>query len=361
MGVRIKRWTGIVAGVLVALGAASCTGSSVSSPEPGAGGLMPTTSGARDVIAQYPRRSWHPIDPPPCCGGLDIRLTPAPPMTVPCEPAPYCPPPAPPPSDPPPCPPPYEPPPCPPPYEPPPCEPPPPVCATSAWTITPHARYWRPAPSGDMLITRGGVPGSGTRLDFEDDLDLETADAANFGLDIAYGAHRFHISYEPLTWHGSSTLTRSVVYHAVTYGIGETVDSDVEMTFLRGGYDYALVNEPGGKLRVGLEAYWWQFDATLDGSVGGKTRREFSHVFPAIYLDADARFGSWHIRGKAAYGTMFESDRYLVDLEAAIGIRLWQRLTLDVGWRYWNLVFHETTNEGNFKASGPFVELSIDI
>jgi hypothetical protein len=212
-----------------------------------------------------------------------------------------------------------------------------------------------------MFITAGGVPGTATTADFEDDLDMETADAWGFGLAIAYDRHRVHAVWEPLEWHGRAVLSSPLVYHAVTFGAGETVDSDVEMSFLRFGYDYALLHQANANLRAGLGGVWWMFDATLDGSVSGSTRREFTHLYPSVHAEGEAYLGAFHLHARAAYATLLESDRYLLDLEAAVGVRLFGCVTLDVGWRYWRLEFHETTNIADFTATGPFAEVSIDI
>jgi hypothetical protein len=53
--------------------------------------------------------------------------------------------------------------------------------------ILPIFRYWRPSLSGDMTITAGGQAGSGSRVDFSDDLDHGTANAFEGGVSVLLG------------------------------------------------------------------------------------------------------------------------------------------------------------------------------
>jgi hypothetical protein len=50
----------------------------------------------------------------------------------------------------------------------------------------------------------------------------------------------------------------------------------------------------------------------------------------------------------------------VIDLSGGIGVRLWDRLSLDLGWRWTRFVFDETPNEGDLVFSGPYVGLTVD-
>ncbi len=302
------------------------------------------------------RRSWHPSPAPPCvtppCAPAE-----APPVYVP----PPCPPPSPPPA--PPRPPPM-PPPCPPAYVPPPtppCEPEIPATAPCRWVFTPRASAWWTVPAGDHVkITLGGQPGSGTRVDTDTDMDLGAGLAWQAGLDATYDRHRIRAAYESLSVDGKNTLARDVVFHGVTFEAGEEVKSTLDLTFWKASWDYRLMGTNETGLRAGVGAWVWTFDASMEGSRDPKTSRDFTHAYPVATVDAFARFDRWTVGGSVAFGFL-QSDRYLVDAEAHAGVRLTDRLEVDVGYRFLKFLFHESTNEGDLLFDGPYVGISYDI
>lgn len=234
------------------------------------------------------------------------------------------------------------------------------IAATNQpWEFGLRARIWRPSPSGDFLITKGGRAGSGTKIDVADDLDLRTGNAPSVQAEVARGPHRGYLTYEPLTWHGSSTLDRAVVFRRVRYPAGDHVRTDLTMNFVTGGYDYAVVDAPESSLRAGLAARVWTFEASLDGSPsGGDTRRVFTHGMPLLTLVGERRFGTWRAAADVAFGVL-SSDRLLLDADLCVGVRLAEGLTLDAGYRLWKMRFHETTNRADLGAGGPFLEMEL--
>jgi hypothetical protein len=239
-----------------------------------------------------------------------------------------------------------------------------PPCETrSPWTFGAFGRYWHPAISGEVLITAGGRPGSGSRVDTQDDLSLDDGDGFEVGASVGYGRHRVFLAYESDSFSGSSVLDRTIVYRGATYPAGEHVDSDLELTFWKLGYDYAFVGDPTAKsgltMRGGVAAWLWDYDGRLQGNDSGiDESRTFSHVLPVATLAAEGSFGLFHVAGRAS-GGLLATDRYVVDLEAAVGVTLWSTLSIDVGYRWMNFAFHETTNEADLTLYGPFAGISL--
>lgn len=233
----------------------------------------------------------------------------------------------------------------------------------SPWSFGAFGRYWHPAIEGEVLITRGGEPGSGSRVDVQDDLDLCDGSAWEVGVSVGYGRHRVFLSYEWVSFCGDSTLDRPIVYRGTTYPAGEHVETDLDLTFWKLGYDYAFVGDPrasaGLVVRGGVAGWLWDYDGRLRGTDSDLDEsRSFSHVLPVATLAAEGAFGVFHVAGRAS-GGLVASDRYVVDLEASVGVTLWKTLSLDVGYRWMNFSFHETTNEADLTLYGPFAGISI--
>jgi len=232
---------------------------------------------------------------------------------------------------------------------------------TFSLEILPIFRYWRPSLSGDMTITAGGQPGSGSRLDFSEDLDLGTANAFEGGLSVLLGRHELGVRYDPSSFHGDATLDRTIVFHGATYPTSERVSSDVSLDFVIPEYSYRFWSLDGADLHAGIRGYVWTFDSELKGSGPGGVldeSRRFTHALPAGFFTIADSWRSWSISGTAA-GGLIASDRYVADFEAGVGYHLFEdHMELDVGYRWLRTEFHETTNLGALTENGLLVSVS---
>ena len=192
--------------------------------------------------------------------------------------------------------------------------------------ILPIFRYWRPSLSGDMTITAGGQPGSGSRVDLSDDLDLGTTNAFEGGVNVLLGRHELGVRYDPSSFHGDTTLDRAIVFHGATYPAGERVSSDVSIDFVIPEYSYRFWSLDGADLHAGIRGYVWTFDSELRGSGPGGVldeSRSFTHALPAGFFSLTDSWRSWRISGTVA-GGLVASDRYVADFEAGVGYRLFE-------------------------------------
>jgi len=237
-------------------------------------------------------------------------------------------------------------------------------CATSAWRFGAFARYWRPSISGEVFITRGGVPGSASVVDVDDDMNLKTADAFEGGVSVGYGRHRATLAYEHDPFSGSSTLERPIVYRGVTFPAGDRVESSLDLDIWKLGYDCAFAGAPdvrgGFTARAGIAAWLWQYDGRIRSTISTfDEERSFSHVLPVASIAAETTAMGWlHLGGKFE-GGLVDTDRYVISVEATAGVMLNNTLALELGYRWMNLSFHETTNEADLTLMGPFLNVSL--
>jgi hypothetical protein len=246
----------------------------------------------------------------------------------------------------------------------PPCAPPMASCDPCAdpcppnWAFGVFGHYTYMQPSGTTYITKGGVDGTATTVDLHDDLDTGGGNAWEVGVGVRYRRHRVHLSYEWMSFSGDRVLTEPLIFHAETYPLGEQVKSTLDLTFLKAGYDYAFVLTPKFSARAGLSAWLWDFDQRMKGIDSGiDSERSFSHVFPLLDLYGEYRFGWAHV-GLRASGGGVASDRYIVDLEATVGARIGKSISIDVGYRWMQFDFHETTNLADMTFQGPSISIS---
>ena len=239
----------------------------------------------------------------------------------------------------------------------PPCCPPCVPDPCGGFEVSVRVRAWWACASGDLLITRGSEPGSGTTADLQDDLGLCSSVEPTVGVDLRCGRHRLRLAWERLAFCGSETLDEDVIFRGTTFPAGEDVDSWLCLTLWEAGYQYAVVATPCTEVWVGAGAWWWSFSSELDGESGLSESRSFSHVLPIATVDAVQRWGNFSLHG-GIHGGLLDDDRYAIDLEASVGWRFWGPFELEAGWRWMRFAFHEATNEMDATFTGPFVGLS---
>ena len=224
--------------------------------------------------------------------------------------------------------------------------------------FTLRGRYWHAWATGDVYITRGGAAGTATTVDLADDMDLDAGNEWMVGADVRFGRHRVRAAYEPLAWDGKNTLDGPVVYHGVTYPAATTVKSDLKMKLYELGYQYALVDGCDDTIWGGASGWIWTFDGRMREPRIDESR-SFTHIYPVLTLAGEHRFDNWKIGGGVNFGGL-ATDRFVVDLEAAVGVRLFGHLDLEAGWRWMRFDFHESTNKASMTFQGPFAGIAYE-
>jgi hypothetical protein len=230
-----------------------------------------------------------------------------------------------------------------------------------AWRATAGAQARWLFPSGDMRITLGGEPLTGTTVDLRSDLALDPTVAPRATAAVEWRGHRVHGWWERFAFEGEATLDRDVVFHGRTFPAGDRVDSEVSLEHGLLGWEGRLACGRCGDLWAGVGAYVWRFDSRVESEVSGIVEeRGFSHAFPVATASASRDLGGLDLVARVAAGGL-ATDRYVVDAEAGVERRfLRDRLALRLSWALHLLEFHETTNEATLLAHGPALSLSFD-
>lgn len=227
------------------------------------------------------------------------------------------------------------------------------------WTL--FGRYFHANLSGTLLITKGGKPGSGERINVREDLNLETDHVPEAGFGVSLGDHRLGFDYLPLSFEGKDTLAKPLVFHGTTYPTGTDLSSDLDFTFYSFRYDYSVLRGKLGDFRVGLHGEYWAFDSSIKGSGPGgpyDEHRGFTSFYPGGAFSGQLRHGILHLNGAFVLGGL-STERFLIDTEGSLGVRLWNHLELDMGYRILHFDMTETTNDGDLTAHGPFFQLAL--
>ncbi len=227
---------------------------------------------------------------------------------------------------------------------------------------SPVAAYWRLGLKGDVVVTAASQPGTGTKVDLDDDLGVDGEDKWTGRLDVGAGKHRFGLEYLPLRMSGSNTLGKDIVYHGSTYRAGERVFTDLDLTTYALRWDYAVSQQKrtADVMRLGLGAWWWKYGSQVKGSVSGNDeRRTFSHLYPGVngqwVLDL-SKGVTLDLSGALAATS---ADRTIWDVSAGISYMTSDALRATIGYRILTWDYDESTNDGDFALTGPFAAFTL--
>ncbi len=229
------------------------------------------------------------------------------------------------------------------------------------YSFTLLGRYWRPWLFGNIYITKGGKPGTASRINVREELGIEEDDVPEAGLRVDAGDNRFSFRYTPIEFEGRETVSNPFIYHAATFPTGQEVKSSLSFDFFQAFYDYRLIHAESGELRFGVGAYYWIFDSRLTShGPGGRLteHRGFSSILPEAHLSGELTFDIVHVGGSVAGGYL-SNGLSILDTEGYVGVRLWKELDLDIGYRYLHFDLKATTNKDDVSLHGPFFQLAL--
>ncbi len=198
--------------------------------------------------------------------------------------------------------------------------------------------------------------GFGDKIDVEDDLHLD--DSSNFMAEatLALGDFKISASYMPLSFEGSSTLSRDLSFNDQEYLAGSRVNSSLDMDLWDFGLTYFLVNfdDLTTRVQLGLElaikvtnADAAITDTTFDIS---ESASETLH-FPTIGFRGRIALSDF-IGFSGRLGCLGYGDNYILDGDIQVEFSPLPLVGLYAGYRYIDLEIDESDLFVNTTFSG---------
>jgi hypothetical protein len=211
---------------------------------------------------------------------------------------------------------------------------------------------------GQIVITRGSRPGTGSVARVLEDFGLEPSWVPGGELGASLGDHRLRLGYLDQSFDGQADLDEALVFHGQTYAAGDHVRARVELPRLTINYDYDLWDTPWTRLRVGIigQITWVSTrltSATLD------EKRAYSRGTGALAASIDIPLGPAlaSVDGSLSYS---DSDHdFFGGLRVLVTAMLWGPLEVGAGYRWERLDASAETNHVSLTVHGPEVELSV--
>jgi hypothetical protein len=203
---------------------------------------------------------------------------------------------------------------------------------------------------------------SGTNIDFKQTLGLKNQRLVEFRLVARVGPrHKFHLEFVPLYYRQAAVLTANLNFNGQSFLAGQTVNSSLNWSAWRAGYEYDVVSADRGYIGGIVGADDLVVNGTLDnglksGTAGVRIPMPGLGVIGRYYVaprvSITGEFTGYDLPGGATstHGHVFAIEGYgTVNVLKYIGIQ--------GGYRSFDAthVFGSPLNTGAFTVRGPYI------
>jgi hypothetical protein len=215
--------------------------------------------------------------------------------------------------------------------------------------------WWQPTATGEVASDRLDLIGS--RVDFVGDLALQGAAHGDLKL-VLHPArkHKLRFQYSPVGTSGDSVLSRDIVFKGQTYPVSLPVQSTVNWTVMRLGYEWDFLYTPRGFFGALVEVRQTHLDASLNsfiasGEITGDGPVPSFGVAGRVY--ATRRLS---INGDASAGFLSDftgtHDLKSLDIDVSATYNFARTVGVTGGWRVMNtnLILDNDRGDLNFRG-----------
>ena len=155
-----------------------------------------------------------------------------------------------------------------------------PTLALGDW-IGVEASYWNQSQDGNASID--GSFFSGTKVDFQDTLDLEETDTLPTGrVWFRFSKTRITLDYFDSSRSGDTTLTQSFVFDDKIYAAGQNLKTDFDLKLMQGQFLFSVVDVKVVDVGLGFGLNQAKISMDLDGSITGQANLDESIPYPTV-------------------------------------------------------------------------------
>lgn len=226
---------------------------------------------------------------------------------------------------------------------------------TYAFEIGAEADYWITSLSGDI---KSGM--SGTKLDFNDNLNTDGYNSAGINLHIEAGNHMLSIGYTPLSYSGTTTLSNLINVQGSQFA--SDIKSGLRLNMTDVQYTYWIVNSSMGMFaKVGITAALKNLDFAgfvegipTSGSTLIREERSKTLAIPMVGLRAEMGLGDFVKVAVSGSGVGYGGNSF-IDAMAAVEVSPLPFVGVALGYRTVSIKLDADNAKLNAASSGPFV------
>ncbi len=231
-----------------------------------------------------------------------------------------------------------------------------------AFELGARGMYWFPSLSGDVKADNAGI--AGTKLNLRDDLGV---DNKSFPIVEAFGGagnHSVSLSYTPLDYSGSKTLTTAVNFNGKSYAAGSNVETNLELKTLDFQYRYKFLDLDNVLAGFSLSAtgqvkYIDGFAKIRDTTTNTTAEYTVKAPIPMIGLGAHAGILAGLLEARAAVTGVVYSGSHLYEALAELSFTPFPFLDISAGYKAVVLKVDHNDVLLDTTFSGPFVGVTV--
>lgn len=218
------------------------------------------------------------------------------------------------------------------------------------------AGYLMLNPEGEVAAEVSGI---GTRVDVDDDLNLDDSEGLFAEAGLNFGPLHLSAAYIPLSFEGSGALTRDIDFNGTTFTATTDIDSEVEINLYDVGLTWYLINidDLPVRFQFGPEIAVKLADAEV--SISDGTTTETESVFAPIPT-VGARLGvglADYVRLIGRVGYMAYEDNQIIDADVQVEFSPLPFVGIFAGYRLIDLEVDESDVFIDTRFSGPYAGL----
>lgn len=223
------------------------------------------------------------------------------------------------------------------------------------------AGFW--FPTADMAISSESLGIRGDLIDFKKDLGLQDQHFGELHLELRPArSHKFRFQFIPIKFEQSSTLKRNIVFNGQLYSIGLPVNSVLDWSAYRFGYEYDFVTLNRGFAGFVLDFKYTDVTATLVSPI--RQLNEFAHAqapIPAIggifrvYVVPNISITGEITGFKLPENLIKDSTGHYLDVDFYGTLNFTNNIGVRAGYRALDLGYVVKTDTGAFTLKGIYV------
>jgi len=217
--------------------------------------------------------------------------------------------------------------------------------------------YWMPGLDGDINYD------SGSKLDLEDDLGMDTESYPMVDIFAGFGNHHLLFTYYKVEYSGSEKLKDDIEFGGTTFPVGAKVDSELEYTVMDFAYQWDAIDLENllAGASLGLVGKVKYMDITSVKVEGGGESEEADIAGPIPMVGANIHVGILAdiIEARFQVTGIGYSGSSVVEFFGDISYTPFPFVGIHAGYRSFAVDVDVDDLESNFTTAGPYGALTI--
>jgi hypothetical protein len=237
------------------------------------------------------------------------------------------------------------------------------LCAmpANAFEIGARALYWFPAFKTDMKADNAGIVGD--TINIKDQLGVGTEYFPIFEAFGGLGKHQVSLSYTPIVYSESTTLTSNVTFNGKTFAAGSNVETDLTLRMLDLTYQYTFLDMENILAGFSLAAIGQikYLDGEAKMNQPGKSA-DFTVRYPIPMVGLGAHLGFLldilELRAKVT-GIGYSSGNYLYEALADLSLTPFPFLDIHAGYKVIRVKIDRNDVFLDSEFTGPYIGVTV--